>query len=169
VATRPTTPLKTEMASKRDERTMRGEGPKRAAVMLVGQNPGREEIKKRRPFVGKAGQYLNNVLKQYGLDRGSLYLTAVVKEGTPHNRKPTAREINRWMPSLEAEIKTVKPDIIVLMGRVAWKTPRFEGIDYMETYHPAAAMRFPDIREQFETDMARLRQMMKQRGLKGVS
>ncbi|MDZ7700504.1 MAG: uracil-DNA glycosylase [Deltaproteobacteria bacterium] len=148
---------------------MHGEGPKGAEVMLVGQNPGREEVKQRRPFVGRAGQYLNKVLQQYGLDRGSLYLTGVVKEGTPHNRKPTAREINRWMPTLEAEIKTVKPALIVLMGRVAWKTPRFEGIDYMETYHPAAAMRFPKIREKFERDMGRLRQMIIQRGLKGVS
>ncbi len=137
--------------------------------MLVGQNPGREEIKQRRPFVGRAGQYLNKVLQHYGLDRRSLYLTGVVKEGTPHNRKPTAREINRWMPGLEAEIKSVKPDIIVLMGRVAWKTPRFEGIEYLETYHPAAAMRFPKISEKFEKDMARLRHMMEQRGLKGVS
>ena len=140
---------------------MLGEGPKGAEVMLIGQNPGREEIKQRRPFVGRAGQYLDKVLQEYGLDRGSLYLTAVVKEGTPHNRKPTAREIKRWLPSLEAEIKTVNPDIIMLMGRVAWKTTRFENIEYIETYHPAAAMRFPKIRKKFEKDMARLRQMMK--------
>ncbi len=148
---------------------MKGEGPKRAAVMLVGQNPGREEIKQRRPFVGRAGQYLNKVLQKYGLDREKLYLTGVVKEGTPHNRKPTAGEIDKWMPCLESEIRTVKPDIIVLMGRVAWKTPRFEGIEYIETYHPAAAMRFPRIREKFEKDMGRLRQIMRQRGLKGVA
>lgn len=148
---------------------MRGEGPKGAEVMLIGQNPGREEIKQRRPFVGRTGQYLNKVLQQYHLDRERLYLTAVVKEGTPHNRKPTAREISRWLPSLETEIKTVNPAIIVLMGRVAWKTPRFEGTDYIETYHPAAAMRFPKIRTKFEKDMDRLRRMMKQRGLKGLS
>jgi len=156
------------MTSQRDEKTMKGEGPKRAAVMLVGQNPGREEIKQGRPFVGRAGQYLNKVLQQHGIDREKLYLTGVVKEGTPHNRKPTAEEIKKWMPSLEAEIKKVKPDIIVLMGRVALNTPRFEGIEHIETYHPAAAMRFPRIREKFEKDMCHLRQRMKQRGLKGV-
>jgi DNA polymerase len=149
------------MTSKRHEKTMRGEGPKEAKVMLIGQNPGQEEIKQRRPFVGRAGQYLDKVLQEYGLDRGSLYLTAVMKEGTPHNRKPTAQEIKRWLPSLEAEIKTVNPEIIMLMGRVAWKTTRFENIEYIETYHPAAAMRFPKIRKKFEKDMARLRQMMK--------
>ena len=157
------------MTAKKIADTMRGEGPEQADVMLVGQNPGREEIRQRRPFVGRAGQYLNQVLQKNGLVREKLYLTGVVKEGTPHNRKPTAREIKRWMPSLEAEIRDVKPKIIVLMGRVAWKTPRFKGIEYMETYHPAAAMRFPKIREKFEKDMQNLRQKMKQRGLHGVT
>ncbi len=137
--------------------------------MLVGQNPGREEVTQGRPFVGRAGRYLNQVLQKYGLDRDNLYLTGVVKEGTPHNRKPTAREIERWRPSLEAEIKAVKPNIIVLLGRVAWKTPRFKGIEYMETYHPAAAMRFPKIRQKFEKDMQNLRHKMKHRGLDGVT
>jgi hypothetical protein len=60
------------------------------------------------------------------------------------------------MPSLVAEIKEIKPNIIVLMGKVAWETPRFEGIDYLETYHPAAAMRFPKIRKKFEKDIQKL-------------
>jgi DNA polymerase len=125
--------------------------------MLVGQNPGREEVKQGRPFVGRAGQYLNRVLQKKGLDRSKLYITAAVKEPTPGNRKPKADEIKRWMPCLEAEIQRVKPDLIVLMGQVAWKTPRFEGIAYMETYHPAAAMRFPKIRDRFEKDMDKLK------------
>lgn len=147
---------------------MKGEGPVHAQVMLVGQNPGREEIKQGRPFVGRAGQYLNTVFQKYGLDRNQLYLTGVVKEGTPHNRKPTAQEIKRWMPSLEAEIQAVNPEIIVLMGRVARKAPRYQNIEYIQTYHPAAAMRFPKIRQKFERDMSRLRKTMKQRGLKGL-
>jgi len=156
------------MTTEGEKKTMQGEGPKDAAVMLVGQNPGREEVKAGRPFVGRAGRYLNKVLQQYGIDRNHLYLTAVMKEGTPHNRKPTAQEVNHWMPSLEDEIRAINPHIIVLMGQIAWKTPRFEGIQYMETYHPAAAMRFPKIRHRFEKDMARLRDMMKHEPLKGV-
>jgi uracil-DNA glycosylase len=92
-----------------------------------------------------------------GLDRDKMYLTGVVKEPTPGNRKPKVDEINRWMPTLVAKIKEIKPKIIVLMGRVAWRTPRFEGIEYMETYHPAAAMRFPKAREKFERDMKKLK------------
>jgi len=132
---------------------MRGEGPAHASVMLIGQNPGREEIKQNRPFIGRSGRYLNGILQKYGIRRETLYLTAVVKESTPGNRKPTAGEIDVWMPVLEREIRRIQPRLIVLMGRVAWKTPRYEGIDYMETYHPAAAMRFPKIRQKFERDI----------------
>lgn len=151
------------------KKTMRGEGPKGAAVMLVGQNPGRQEVTQGRPFVGRSGQYLNKVLQKYGLERDKLYVTAVVKEATPHNRKPSAQEIKRWMPFLEDEIRAVQPTLIVLMGRVAWKTTRFEGVEYLETYHPSAAMRFPEIRKKFEKDMEILRHKMKQRGFKGIS
>jgi DNA polymerase len=145
------------------------EGPSNAAVMLVGQNPGREEVRRGRPFVGRAGRYLDAVLQKNGLARDELYLTAVVKEPTPNNRKPRAAEIRAWMPCLEAEIERIRPAVILLMGRVAWETPRRDGIDYIETYHPAAAMRFPDIRQTFERDLAKLGRKMKKEGLPGVS
>ncbi|MCF8143574.1 MAG: uracil-DNA glycosylase [Deltaproteobacteria bacterium] len=141
------------------------EGPKNARVMLVGQNPGREEVKQGRPFVGMAGKYLNRVLKEKGIDRKQLYLTCVVKEPTPKNRKPASDEINRWMPDLVREIKEIDPWIMVLMGRVAWNTPRSEKIEYVETYHPAAAMRFPKVRQKFEKDIETLSRIMQRRGL----
>ena len=130
-----------------------GEGPPDARIMLIGQNPGREEAKQRRPFVGRAGRYLNSVLVKNHIDRKRLYITSVVKQTTPKNRKPTQNEINYWMPYLVEEIERIKPKVIFLMGEVAWKTPRFQGIRYIETYHPAAAMRFPKARKRFESDM----------------
>lgn len=133
-----------------------GEGPQTAEIMLIGQNPGREEAKQGRPFVGKSGRYLDMVLRKNNLDRGNLYITSVVKETTPGNRRPTTEEIRHWMPCLLGEIRKVKPRIIVLMGNVAWETPRLQGVDYIETYHPAAAMRFPRAREKFENDFERL-------------
>jgi uracil-DNA glycosylase len=96
------------------------------------------------------------VLSKNNLDRSKLYVTSVVKQTTPRNRKPTAEEIEYWMPYLLQEIEKVKPKTIVLMGTVAWRTPRLHGIDYMETYHPAAAMRFPGVRVRFERDLERL-------------
>jgi DNA polymerase len=133
------------------------EGPKDARVMLIGQNPGQKEVEQRRPFVGRSGKYLDRVLREKGIERKALYITAVVKEPTPGNRKPTAEEIKRWMPWLVREIEEVAPEIVVLMGKVAWETPRFAGIRYIETYHPAAAMRFPKVRRRFEDDMETLR------------
>jgi len=135
------------------------EGPVPAPIMLIGQNPGREEVKQGRSFVGRSGRYLDRVLGANNLDRSSMYITSVVKEGTPKNRKPNREEIDRWMPSLVEEIKKVKPCIIVLMGKVAEQTPRMEGIKYMETTHPAAAMRFPGARRKFEQDFRNLAQM----------
>lgn len=129
--------------------------------MLVGQNPGREEVKQGRPFVGRSGKYLNKVLTDCGLIREQLYITALVKAPTPGNRKPTAAEIKYWIPCLETEIKKINPWIIVLMGRVAWHAPRLECMDYIETYHPAAAMRFPEIRARFEADFRKLARKLK--------
>jgi uracil-DNA glycosylase len=136
-----------------------GEGPQDAQIMLIGQNPGREEARQGRPFVGKSGKYLDMVLSKNNLDRSKLYITSVVKETTPQNRKPTADEVRYWMPRLLEEIRQVKPRIIVLMGNVAWKTPRLKAVDYIETYHPAAAMRFPGVRQKFENDFQRLEKL----------
>jgi uracil-DNA glycosylase len=134
-----------------------GEGPQNAEIMLIGQNPGREEAKQGRPFVGKSGKYLDTVLRKNNLDRSKLYITNTVKETTPGNRRPTAQEIRYWMPYLLEEIRQVKPKIVVLMGEVAWKTPRLESVEYVETYHPSAAMRFPRARKKFENDFEKLR------------
>jgi len=133
-----------------------GEGPNLAEIMLVGQNPGKEEIKRGKPFVGRSGKYLDIVLVKNNIDRSKLYITSVVKQSTPGNRKPTEKEIRHWMPYLIDEIKRIKPKIIFLMGEVAWRTPRFRGIKYIKTYHPAAAMRFPNARERFERDFQKL-------------
>jgi uracil-DNA glycosylase family 4 len=141
-----------------------GEGPSGARIMLVGQNPGREEARQGQPFVGRSGRYLDTVLRRNGLDRARLYITSVVKETTPRNRRPTAREIQRWLPVLLEEIERVRPDVIVLMGRVARLVPRSPGITYIETYHPAAAIRFPRIREMFEADFAKLGRSGEPRG-----
>lgn len=129
-----------------------GEGPVPARIMLIGQNPGAEEQKTGRPFVGRSGKYLNKVLSANGMNREDIFITSVVKCPTVANRKPTDREIKGCLPLLMQQIKEVKPQLIVLMGAVAWNTPRLSGIDYVQTYHPAAAMRFPKIRTKFEAD-----------------
>jgi uracil-DNA glycosylase family 4 len=135
------------------------EGPRKARIMLIGQNPGAEEAKQGRPFAGRSGRYLNSVLAKYGIERSRLYITAVVKERTPGNRMPTREEIERWLPVLLAEIRDIKPEVILLMGKLAQSIPRSIRITYIESPHPAAAMRFPKQRILFEAATRKLKRL----------
>ena len=129
-----------------------GEGPAMAKAMLLGQNPGAEEDKTGRPFVGRSGRYLDSVLVKNGINRKDLFITGVVKHVTPKNRRPSDAEIYACLPHVMKQIMIIKPRIIFLMGEVARTVPRWEGIKYIETCHPAAAMRFPKYRRIFEDD-----------------
>ncbi len=137
-----------------------GEGPLNAKVMLVGQNPGAEEDEVGKPFVGRAGKFLNKVLAQNGINREALFITNIVKHVTPKNRKPLPDEIAACAPYLEQQTKAIKPKIVVLMGAVAWQAPRVEGVDYIETVHPSAAMRFTKMRKRFEEDFKALKKRL---------
>jgi len=133
-----------------------GEGPATAKVMLVGQNPGTEEDKTGKPFIGRAGKFLNCVLTENGLNRETLFITNIVKHKTPSNRTPLPDEIAACVPYLIAQIDMIKPKTVVLMGRVAWQTPRKKNVEFIETVHPSAAMRFPKMRKKFLEDFANL-------------
>jgi DNA polymerase len=134
-----------------------GEGPASAKLMIVGQNPGLEEDKTGKPFMGRAGKFLNKVLAKNGIRREKVFVTNIVKHMSPENRKPLPDEIEACAPYLKAQIKAVKPRIVVLMGKVAWEAPRVEGVTYIETYHPSAAMRFTKMRKKFEEDFNNLK------------
>ena len=134
-----------------------GEGSATAKVMLVGQNPGAEEDEAGKPFVGRAGKFLNKVLAKNGFRREELFVTNIVKHMSPKNRKPLPDEVAACAPYLEQQIKTVKPKFVVLMGAVAWQAPRVEGVEYVETVHPSAAMRFTKMRKRFEEDFNALK------------
>jgi uracil-DNA glycosylase family 4 len=134
-----------------------GEGPLNAQVMLVGQNPGAEEDKTGRPFVGRAGKFLNKVLAVNGFNREEFFITNLVKHTSPKNRKPLPDEIEACAPYLEEQIKAIKPKLVVLMGVVAWQAPRVEGVEYIKTVHPSAAMRFAKMRKRFEEDFKALK------------
>ena len=136
------------------------EGPPNAQVMLVGQNPGAEEDKTGRPFVGRAGKFLNKVLTKNGFNREELFITNLVKHTSSKNRKPLPDEIEACAPYLEEQTKTIKPKLVVLMGTVAWQAPRIEGIEYAETVHPSAAMRFIKMRKRFEEEFAALKKRL---------
>jgi len=136
------------------------EGSERAKVVFVGEAGGRVEEKLGRPFVGRAGNFLDKELEKFGIKREKVYITNVVKYrciGAP--KKSDIKKCEKW---LEAEIKAIKPKVVVLLGKTAEKyTPRFKGIKYLCLPHPAAAMRFPKQKKLFESGMRKLKRLIK--------
>ncbi len=137
-----------------------GEGPVNARLMLVGQNPGGEEDKMGKPFVGRAGKFLNKVLAANGINREEVFVTNIVKHLTPDNRVPLPDEIAACVPYLVEQLDLIKPKLVVLMGKVAWQTPRMEGVVFVETVHPSAAMRFAKMRGRFLQDFRALSKVL---------
>ncbi|HLB99834.1 MAG TPA: uracil-DNA glycosylase [Candidatus Bathyarchaeia archaeon] len=137
-----------------------GEGPPNSKLMLVGQNPGSEEDKTGKPFVGRAGKFLNKVLAENGINREEVFVTNIVKHVTPQNRKPFPDEIEACAPYLTAQINLIKPKVVVLMGAVAWQSPKVEGPIYVETVHPSAVMRFTKMRKRFLEDIGQLKKLL---------
>ncbi len=133
-----------------------GEGPTNARVMLVGQNPGSEEDRVGKPFVGRTGRYLDSVMKKNEVIRADFFITGIVKHITPNNRFPWSDEIAACLPYVVAQIEAICPEVVLLMGRAACQTPRRKSIIFLETVHPSAAMRFPVMRQRFEADFAAL-------------
>jgi uracil-DNA glycosylase family protein len=107
-------------------RTVFGEGSPDAEVMLVGEQPGDGEDLAGRPFVGPAGRLLDRALEEAGIDRGLAYVTNVVKHFKFERRgkvrlhkKPNAEEVHACLPWLEAELRVVRPRVVVLLGATA--------------------------------------------------
>jgi DNA polymerase len=109
--------------------TVFGEGPRTARVFFVGEQPGSDEDKAGKPFVGPAGHLLDRALEAAGIDRGDAYVTNVVKhfKWVPQGKRrlhktPGAREIAACLPWLEKEIELIKPTVLVCLGATAAKT-----------------------------------------------
>lgn len=96
------------------------DGDPQARLMVIGQNPGHQEVKEGRPFVGPSGELVGYLLDEIGLDRSEVYLANAVKCGTISNRSPHPEEMRTcWQTWLFSEIKLVDPDVILLLGKVA--------------------------------------------------
>ena len=136
-----------------------GEGPPNARLMVIGEGPGANEDQQGRPFVGRAGDLLNDILAAIDCPRETVYIANVVKCRPPGNRNPERDEIAECLPYLHRQIALVKPDVIIALGAVAagtllnTKTPLgalrnqvhdFRGIPLVVTYHPAALLRNPN-------------------------
>jgi DNA polymerase len=145
-----------------------GEGSPQARLMFIGEAPGAEEDRQGRPFVGEAGQVLNNMLHKLGLKREDVYITNIVKSRPPGNRDPEADEVEACLPFLIKQIESIQPQVIVTLGKIAtnnlldinepitkirgqWR--KFKGIKVMPTFHPSYLHRFPKERHKTWQDM----------------
>ncbi len=149
-----------------------GEGSPSAAILLVGEGPGREEDKQGKPFVGAAGTLLDKIMASVGFSREELYIANVVKCRPPGNRVPSEEEAAVCLPKLWSQIEIINPKIIILLGSTAlkaftgkdaritrergkWLT--YKGIRVMPTYHPAALLRDPAKKRPVWEDMKAVR------------
>ena len=154
-----------------------GEGNPRADVMLVGEGPGFHEDAQGRPFVGAAGQLLSELLARAGLRREDVFITNVVKHRPPGNRDPMPDEKAACLEYLERQIATIRPKLIVTLGRHSMATffgptakisqvhgtsRPWRDITAYACFHPAAALHQPRFREALEQDFDGLPRALEQ-------
>lgn len=96
-----------------------GEGDLNANVLFIGEAPGKNEAESGRPFCGRAGKILDGLLETAGLERDDVYITNIVKDRPPKNRRPTQMEVSIYTPFLIRQLKIIHPKIIVTLGKTA--------------------------------------------------
>lgn len=153
-----------------------GEGPDNAKIMFVGLAPGRNEDIQGKPFVGMAGRFLNKLLNSINLSRREIFITSVLKCFPPKNRAPKQEEVEACKAYLEKQIEIIQPKIIVTLGNLALQTlleknltvSKFHGkpqeknrVIVFPTFHPAAGMRFPNIRNKTMEDFEVIKSIYK--------
>jgi uracil-DNA glycosylase len=152
-----------------------GVGSPHARVVFVGEGPGADEDRLGEPFVGRAGQLLNSMLRAIGLKREDVYIANVVKCRPPGNRDPEGDEAGACLPFLWRQLELIDPVVIVTLGRVAashligttapissyrgrWMKAR--GRTVLPTFHPAYLLRSPVAKAQAWADLKQLRRAL---------
>lgn len=156
------------------KRAVPGEGREDAEIVFIGEAPGFHEDQQGRPFVGAAGQFLEELLDSISLRREDVYICNVIKCRPPGNRDPLSEEIETCKPYLDRQIELIAPRMIVTLGRVSMEhyfpgakishihgQPRkVGGIIYYPMYHPAAALHQPRWRQVIKEDMLKIPQLL---------
>lgn len=152
-----------------------GAGDANADLMFVGEAPGAEEDRQGLPFVGRAGQLLNQILEEIGLSREAVFIANVLKSRPPGNRDPQPLEIEACRPYLFEQVRLIEPTVICTLGNFATKllsgnpagitkvrgAPQVHEIGgrtvfLLPLFHPAAALRTPAVKETLRADFATL-------------
>jgi uracil-DNA glycosylase len=156
-------------------RMVPGEGSATASVVLVGEAPGANEDREGRPFVGRAGRLLDQLLAEAGLKREDVFITNVLKARPPRNRDPRAAEVAHHLHWLAAQLQVIRPRLLVPLGRHA--LARFapdvkigdvhghvlqrDGRTLFPMYHPAAALHNQRLLETLVADARALREALR--------
>jgi len=153
-----------------------GVGNPNADLMFVGEAPGADEDIQGEPFVGRAGQLLTKIIEAIGLRREDVYIANVIKCRPPGNRNPEPDEVDQCEPFLFRQIDTVKPKVIVALGKFAAQCllrtndpiTRIRGREFkyrdailIPTYHPAYLLRTPSAKREVWEDMKRVRAILR--------
>lgn len=146
-------------------------GNKKSKIMLIGEGPGADEDREGEPFVGRAGTLMNMAFQTLGIERSSVYIANIVKCRPPANRDPQEDEIASCIDYLKNQIELIKPEKIILLGRIALQNVlgnqfkitqvrgswyEKDGIKYMPTWHPAALLRDETKKIDFINDLKKV-------------
>jgi uracil-DNA glycosylase len=162
-------------------KTVFGAGNADADLMFVGEAPGAEEDRQGLPFVGRAGQLLNEMLVEIGLSREDVFICNVLKSRPPNNRDPLPGEIAACEPWLFEQVRLIEPRVVCTLGNFATKLltgnptgiTRVRGVPQthelggrtvfmLPLFHPAAALRTPAVKEQLRADFATIPALLEQ-------
>ncbi len=148
-----------------------GTGSPNADLMFIGEAPGRDEDIQGKPFVGRAGQLLTDIIKAMKLTRDDVYIANVIKCRPPENRNPEPEELEACRPFIQRQIELIKPRVIVTLGKFALQSLTgkmyaisaargswldYKGIKVMPTYHPAYLLRTPGAKKDVWQDMKKV-------------
>lgn len=152
-----------------------GEGSEQPEILFIGEGPGFREDKQGRPFIGAAGQLLDEMIGLIGLKRPQVFITNVVKCRPPSNRDPLPEEIAACKPWLDQQMELLKPKLIVTLGRHAMgiflqgeSITKIHGMPkrtgkhmVMPMYHPAAALYQQSLKKTLEADFLKIPDLLK--------
>jgi uracil-DNA glycosylase family 4 len=161
-----------------------GEGSPYASIMFIGEAPGEKEAATARPFVGRSGQFLNELLESVGIKREEVYITNIVKDRPPKNRDPRPEEIELYAPFLDRQIEIIKPKVVATLGRFSMQyiMSRYgleselgpigklhgqifdteiagQKVKIVPLYHPAVALYNPNNRDELKKDFKVLKSL----------
>jgi DNA polymerase len=159
---------------KNNYQVVSGEGSPEAKIVFIGEAPGKEEAKTGRPFIGRSGKLLRQLINETGLSENEVFITSPVKY-LPEYVTPTPEDVAHGRVHLMEQFKIIEPKVVVLLGRVAalavlekdisvakerGTVVEKDGLKYLMTYHPAAPLYSPKVKAELLKDFEKLKTLI---------